>query len=321
MGRISSLLNDVDQYSTIIKSEIGGSKILWEAKMLYCFLRYGAKPVDYWRFQFWRKSASECDKYLTSMRYSRIYKELKKRTDGGPISSKTREYNRFKDFIKREWVAIDSHTPDDEVLAFIAKHQIVIAKPNNGEQGHGVMKIKVEDQKKINELLDFKKNNVFVLEECLKNIEDLDRMNPTSLNTIRCYTMIDKEGKDRIMEIILRAGAPGSHVDNWGSGGVAYYFDVETGICKGPGVDKKNKTHMLHPGSQFQVVGYKLPDYEKLLDYIHQLMNVDRTARFVGWDIALTPNGYDLVEMNCPGGHDLLQGFGKPWGSFFKENW
>ena len=165
MGRISSLLNDVDQYSTIIKSEIGGSKILWEAKMLYCFLRYGAKPVDYWRFQFWRKSASECDKYLTSMRYSRIYKQLKKRTDGGPISSKTREYNRFKDFIKREWVAIDSHTPDDEVLAFIEKHQIVIAKPNNGEQGNGVMRIKVEDQKKINELLDLKKTMCL----CLKS--------------------------------------------------------------------------------------------------------------------------------------------------------
>ena len=78
---------------------------------------------------------------------------------------------------------------------------------------------------------------------------------------------------------------------------------------------------MLHPVSQFQVVGYQLPDYEKLLDYIHHLMNVDRTARFVGWDIALTPKGYDLVEMNCPGGHDFLQAFGKPWGSFFKENW
>lgn len=165
MGRISSLLNDVDQYSTLIKSEMEGAKILWEAKMLYCFLRYGAKPVDYWRFQFWRKSASECDKYFTSMRYSRIYKELKKRTDGESVSSKTREYNRFKYFIKREWIAIDSHTPDDEVIAFIEKHQIVIAKPNNGEQGHGVMKIKGEDQKKINELLD-KKNTMCL---CLKS--------------------------------------------------------------------------------------------------------------------------------------------------------
>ena len=130
--------------------------------------------------------------WLNNYRWSIVDNHLTSLKEFEPLwTSKTREYNRFKDFIKREWVAIDSHTPDDEVLAFIEKHQIVIAKPNNGEQGNGVMRIKVEDQKKINELLDLKKHNVFVLEECLKNIEDLDRMNPTSLNTIRSYTMID----------------------------------------------------------------------------------------------------------------------------------
>lgn len=256
------------------------------------------------------------------MRYSKAYRRLKRGLGENKISGdKFAEYRLFAEFIKREWMEVTKNTSDAMIESFIAKHNCVIAKPNKGEQGKGVMKIKVEDQKKINELLDLKSHNVFVLEECLKNIEDLDRMNPSSLNTIRCYTMIDKEGKDRIMEIMLRVGAPSSHVDNWGSGGVGYNFDIETGICKGPGIDKKGKTHMLHPGSQIPVVGYKLPDYEKLLDYIHQLMNVDRTARFVGWDIALTPNGYDLIEMNCPGEHDFLQAFGKPWGSFFKENW
>lgn len=321
MGRISSLLNDTSQYSSLVKSEVGGGKLLWEAKMLYSFLRYGAKPVDYWRFQFWRKSASECDKYLTSMRYSAIYRQLKSRTKGESISCKTREYNNFKDFIKREWMVVDANTLENKIEAFIKKHQVVIAKPNNGEQGKGVIKIDASDSNAVKQFLEKRKSIVFVLEECLRNIEEIDSMNPTSLNTIRCYTFIDKNGQDHILEIMLRVGAPGSHVDNWGAGGVGYSFDVETGICKGPGIDKKNKTHMLHPGSKFQVVGYKLPDYEMLLEYIHQLMNVDRTARFVGWDIALTPQGYDLVEMNCPGGHDFLQVFGTAWGNFFKVNW
>ena len=321
LKRINQAMQEFPEQASIVSDTYSGYKLFWMIDMAWCLVRYGARPIDYVRFEFHKKSGRERDRYLTIFKYFKLAKKLKKTLGGNLMGYKTNEYKLFSEYIKREWMIVDAQTSESDVRTFIQKHQTVIAKPNNGEQGKGVMKIKVEDQKKINELLDLKSHNVFVLEECLKNIEDLDRMNPSSLNTIRCYTMIDKEGKDRIMEIILRAGAPGSHVDNWGSGGVAYYFDVETGICKGPGVDKKNKTHMLHPGSQFQVVGYKLPDYEKLLDYIHQLMNVDRTARFVGWDIALTPNGYDLVEMNCPGGHDLLQGFGKPWGSFFKENW
>ena len=43
------------------------------------------------------------------------------------------------------------------------------------------------------------------------------------------------------------------------------------------------------------------------------------TARFVGWDIAITPSGYELVEMNCPGGHDFLQAFGKSYWDLLKK--
>lgn len=322
LKRINQAMQEFPEQASIVSDTYSGYKLFWMIDMAWCMVRYGARPIDYVRFEFHKKSGRERDRYLTIFRYFKLAKKLKKLLGGGNLMGhKANEYKLFSEYIKREWMIVDAQTSESDVRTFIQKHQIVIAKPNAGEQGKGVMKIKVEDQTKINELLDLKSHNVFVLEECLKNIEDLDRMNPSSLNTIRCYTMIDKEGKDRIMEIMLRVGAPGSHVDNWGSGGVGYNFDIETGICKGPGIDKKGKTHMLHPGSQFPVVGYKLPDYEKLLDYIHQLMNVDRTARFVGWDIALTPNGYDLVEMNCPGGHDFLQAFGKPWGSFFKENW
>lgn len=64
---------------------------------------------------------------------------------------------------------------------------------------------------------------------------------------------------------------------------------------------------------------FRLPDFENLKKIIIELTHKVSEARFVGWDIAITPNGYELVEMNCPGGHDFLQAFGRPYGDLLKK--
>ena len=108
-------------------------------------------------------------------------------------------------------------------------------------------------------------------------------------------------------------------MDNWGSGGVGYNFDLETGICTDYGRDKKNNPYTFHPGSGIQMIGFHLPDFEHLKQVIVKMSQKVPSARFVGWDIAVTPNGYELVEMNCPGGHDFLQAFGEPYGDILKR--
>ena len=118
---------------------------------------------------------------------------------------------------------------------------------------------------------------------------------------------------------MLRAGLKGSHVDNWGSGGIGYDFDIETGVCVGYGRDKKNHPYIYHPGSNVNMMGFQLPEYQRLKETIIQLSQVEPKARFVGWDIAITPSGYELVEMNCPGGHDFLQAFGRPYGDILRK--
>ena len=118
---------------------------------------------------------------------------------------------------------------------------------------------------------------------------------------------------------MLRVGRKGSHVDNWGSGGIGYDFDIKTGVCVGYGRDKKNNPYIFHPDSNVQMVGYCLPNFENLRKTIIELSHKVPEARFVGWDIAITPNGYELVEMNCPGGHDFLQAFGKPYGDVLRK--
>jgi hypothetical protein len=159
------------------------------------------------------------------------------------------------------------------------------------------------------------------MEELLKNCEELSIINPSSLNTVRATTLIKKDGTPIIVSIILRVGDPGSHVDNWGAGGVGYNFDLETGVCNMYGRDKKNRPYVCHPGSNVQMIGYKLPRFEELKQYVLNLTKVYPDARYVGWDVAITPNGFDLVEMNCPAGHDMFQSFDNPIYDVMLKNW
>ena len=69
------------------------------------------------------------------------------------------------------------------------------------------------------------------------------------------------------------------------------------------------------------MLGFEIPNYDELKRYILQIALTEPKARYAGWDIAITPNGYDLVEMNCPAGHDMFQSFNNPAYEFIKKNW
>lgn len=77
----------------------------------------------------------------------------------------------------------------------------------------------------------------------------------------------------------------------------------------------------MHPGSHVKMLGFEIPNYDELKRYILQIALKEPKARYAGWDIAITPNGYDLVEMNCPAGHDMFQSFNNPVYEFIKKNW
>ena len=178
-----------------------------------------------------------------------------------------------------------------------------------------------EHSKVLQDLLD---NRIVEFEkamELIKNCDDIAAINPSSLNTVRVTTLILRDGSTKIVSIILRVGRPNSHVDNWGAGGVGYNFDIETGICNQYGKDKKNRPYVYHPGSNVQMIGYRLPRFEELKQYVLNLSKVYPAARYVGWDVAITPNGFDLVEMNCPAGHDMFQSFDNPIYDLMRKNW
>lgn len=317
--RLINYLSQCDEPAKMISEKYGVKRGGVIISMLWCRLRYGALPVDYERFEFYKKNHHERNRYLTQRRWKKMFKEFGYYITREKTYGKIAIYKTFADYIHRPWIVADKDTDPQSIKDYIAKQRVVFAKPDHSSQGRGVVKIKAEDNAAVEELLNDCKQEAFVVEGAIEQAPEIAAINPSSINTIRAFTLIKRDGTTQIISILLRVGMPGMVVDNWGSGGICYNFDLATGICDRAGVDKKQQPYLIHPGSNFQMVGFQLPDFNKLKQLVIEISQKVPQARFVGWDIAITPEGYELVEMNCPGGHDILQPFGRPYGDMIRK--
>ena len=109
LKRLKQAIPEFREQSAIVAENYGGSALRWKLDMVWCLLRYGARPIDYVRFEFHKKSASERDRYLTIYRYFRMLKYFGAGKEG--VSGKVEEYRTFARFIRRNWLEININTP------------------------------------------------------------------------------------------------------------------------------------------------------------------------------------------------------------------
>lgn len=320
VSSIKKIFSEFGEKSSSVAKCLRGGRLRICLSMIYCLARYGARPIDYERFRFYEKSSHCRNRYLTFFRYMRLYKRLLKDAEGYPNISadKVQEYKTFNDFIHRPWMSFSKLNGDlNSLKEFINQNGRVIAKPSHGEQGHGVAVITRESN--LNDFLGDIGNVEYIIERVVENCTELKQLNPTSLNTLRIVTLIDKDSNVNVLGAWLRVGSSGNVVDNWGAGGVGYNVDIRTGIIDRLGQDKKNRPHLFHPGTDICMVGFQIPKFTIAVEEAKKMALTTPYARYVGWDIAITENGVDLIEMNLPPGHDMMQSFENPIYDTIKE--
>lgn len=303
-----------------IRGICGRGGVINIVDMLWCVLRYGAHPKDYFMFEFYKKNGRERNSYLTIIRYLRLVRKFDKDVFK-QLGDKIYQHEKYQDFIRRDWLLLGKGNQKDKVSEFLEKHGMAIVKPVHGEQGRGIGKLYKDESQKIESLLHDAQVNDFLLEEVLGNTKELAELNPASLNTLRIYTLIDKTGKIHVLECMLRVGNGENAVDNWGAGGIGYHVEKGSGVIDQYGVDKQSNKYLYHPSSGMLMLGFQIPRYQELLRFVTELAGIEPRARFVGWDIAMLPDRFELIEMNFPGGHDFLQAFGQGYYRVIKSNW
>lgn len=258
--------------------------------------------------EFWKLSNPERKKRLTYNRIVNLFNSYNNPEYIHYLNEKTDFNAFFKDFVKRDWVHIDNISKED-LYSFIKAHEEVIIKPINGVEGGGIRKLRFSNDIDINKLYEELKLENVLIEEVIKQNSRMNFGN-TAVNTIRTHTFIDKNGKAHVTKAILRAGVGDTVVDNYAQGGSIYEVDIQTGLVCTYGQTKDNKRSYIHPETNIVMLGYQIPNWEKVIETSIKAAEQIPQVGFIGWDVAITSDGTELIEGNHNPDYELFEFLG-----------
>lgn len=302
INRLNRIVSAADKVQCLTDENI--DKLILE--IIWNWFRYGCSDEDFLTFEFYRKNSREKRRWLTSAKNNRyLYKTVY--DDFARQCFDHKEYfdKQFKTLMKHDFLILKEAT-EEEIRIFLQKYKEVIIKPAGGACGVGIFKINASDKEAIENLLNRIKNGEnLIMEQLIVQHKDMAKVNPSSVNTIRVITMIDRQGEVHIINTLAKFGGSSACISNTMGGGCCCHIDKETGILDRPGKDIHGGSHFRHPVTGVIIPGYQIPNWQGVCDYAKTLAKVVPTGRYIGWDIVILPNGYDVIEGNLHPGQDF----------------
>lgn len=147
-------------------------------------------------------------------------------------------------------------------------------------------------------LLDFLKNsNNVVCQKILKQYNELNRLSPDCVDTIRMTTFLF-ENQVHVLSSVLRIGKAGSRTDNVNGGGMACGIKPN-GQLKNFARDLCANTFLKHPnGTAFESI--TIPNFHECIDIATSLAKrFASISKLISWDFAIDEAGQPvLIEFN-----------------------
>ena len=151
-----------------------------------------------------------------------------------------------------------------------------------------------------------REHGLVVLEHVLPQHEDMARLHPSSVNTMRILTDL-VDGQVHIAYITVKMGRGSGVCDNSGQGGILCRVDPQSGKIISPATDDYFNVYEKHPDTGIVLQGYQLPMVDRAVAMAKEAALVFPQVGHVGWDMAITPTGPAIIEGNEFPGTDLCQ--------------
>ena len=264
--------------------------------MIRCGFKYQAGYYDYQEFEFYNLNSEERKTYLTRGKNNEIVKKFNDKSSFYKFEDKV-EFNKiFNEYLKRNWMVLDNNNYN-EFETFFKNNNSIIVKPINDEGGHGVEKFVYSDDTNCKEIYDkLVLNNQLLIEECIKQHEDMNTLYDKPVNTMRMFTFY-RNGESYFLQAVLKIGN-GGVVDNFSSGGM-YTYVSNDGDVYVEAIDRNDNIYNKHPISNHKIVGFKVPMFKEAVELVKQCAKIIPEVAYVGWDVAISEKGPVIVEGNC----------------------
>lgn len=271
-----------------------------------CYCLYDADPIEYFAFGYREHKHKKRKTLLTNRFKDKVLLKKVGKADFKLVNDKIEFYERFKEFFMRDVLILNTKSEEKliEFNDFLHKHKRVIAKPINGKSGKGIEIItSIDTEATFNRLTE---NGDYIIEELIIQNEWMKSFNSSSVNTIRIPSFLNKNGFF-ILRPFIRMGRAGSFVDNTGARGLFAVIDEKSGRIVSEAYNHVGvrTSYTNHPDSGTLVCGNQVPEWDSLLNLAEKLHRKIPNQKYIGWDFALTDNGWVPIECN--------------WGRFISE--
>lgn len=263
--------------------------------MLWAAVRHETGFQDYQDWDFYSLSSSQRRTFMTHPISDHLVLMFNEKEFRGQFADKARFNETFPDLIGREWLDLRTASVE-EVGAFLDRHATVILKPADSLGGKDVQKVA---RAQIEDVGAFVATAVaarqVMLEEFLVQHDEMSRLNPSSVNTLRMVTFVTGEHVEVIAEV-LKIGN-GGDVDNFSDGGMYTMLDAD-GVALYPAFDGNNAVFRRHPATGVEIPGFQVPLFADVVQLVTGAARRVPQLRYVGWDVAITPSRPVLIEGN-----------------------
>ena len=254
---------------------------------------------DYVDYDFAILTRAERATYMTSPLSDRLAMRLDDPAFRHLFHDKVAFNETFDAHLQREWMTVEPGNADT-LRAFAERHGTIITKEPLGRAGLGVHRYHaadVHDWARFHDGL-LSRGEVLV-EEVIRQHDELAAVCAGTVNTTRVTAFFDGQ-TTHVLAVAQKFGR-GAVSDQNAFGGFYVMLD-EHGAATGHGYDSCGQVHAVHPDSGVPIATFRLPMFDEVLAFVDRLARVVPQVRYVGWDIAVTPEGPVLVEGNWAAG-------------------
>lgn len=262
--------------------------------------RYNISLLDYFHFRFYGKGRGQRLMWAGTGTLYEFQLRMNPRGARGVLEDKVLFLEHFRGFYRRRWITVEEAAADAGKVALLLGNSSgrVVFKGRRGQAGREVEVAGSEGYTPEGMVAYMRKKGYGLAEEYVRQHPLMAALSPSGLNTVRLITHL-RDGAVTLVGARLRISVDAA-VDNMAAGNLAAVVDLDTGCVTGPAVysDITRSEETVHPVTGHPIPGFKVPFWKACTDLAVRAARHTPGNRSVGWDIAITPDGPELIEGN-----------------------
>lgn len=305
--KVKKAFEQVLQVTEKICKENGGNKFFVILDIIVSIICYGASPNNYYYFGFYKIPAKKRKTYVTHRMSRKVIRKFNDSEKTLCFEKKEKFNEIFSDFTKREFLNLNSYTEEEFEKFFdaVKNDEKVIYKPSETAQGQGIIVIEIQGKEELRERISSLDKNA-VLEQWIVQDKRISDVFADAVNCLRIITLLNKN-KVYILAANITFGNKGDLIANASLNTLVCIPEIESGIVSTDARNIKGELFSEHPVSKIKFKGFEVPYWNEVLSMCEKAARRIPQVGYIGWDVAISPDGPVIIEGNTTPGYKFFQ--------------